>query len=86
VLNGWHQKGTIQILVASLAGCFGGKLASVADKGKAEQLLPGIGPSSIVHETIKAFRKIGLLVDIIDTKEGLVVYPVEMMREVGDTN
>lgn len=39
---------------------------------------PGLGQSSIAHETIEALRGIGLLDDIIRTKEGLVVYPSEM--------
>ncbi|MBK8900265.1 MAG: hypothetical protein IPM53_03710 [Anaerolineaceae bacterium] len=49
------------------------------DKDEAEPSRPGIGQSSMAHETIEALRKIGLLHDIIDTKEELVVYPAEMM-------
>lgn len=43
------------------------------------QSLPGIG-QSIAHETIEALRKMGLLDDIVATKEGLVVYPTELNR------
>ncbi|MBE2223661.1 MAG: hypothetical protein IAF02_19120, partial [Anaerolineae bacterium] len=33
--------------------------------------------TSIAHQTIEALRQAGLLDDIIETKEGLIVYPVE---------
>jgi hypothetical protein len=45
-------------------------------KEKIDQLLPGISPSSVAHETIETLRDIGLLDDIIATREGLVVYPI----------
>ena len=51
-----------------------------ADKDETEPSRPGIGQSSIAHETIVALREIGLLDDIIVTKEGLVVYPSELNR------
>ncbi|MFQ5420689.1 MAG: hypothetical protein ACE5EY_10060, partial [Anaerolineae bacterium] len=38
----------------------------------------GIGLSSMAHETIEVLREVGLLDDIIPTKEGLIVYPTEM--------
>ena len=39
---------------------------------------PGIGQSSIAHEAIEALREIGVLDDIIATREGLIVYPVAL--------
>jgi hypothetical protein len=41
---------------------------------------PGPGASSIAHETIAALREIGVLDEIIVTKEGLVVYPAELTQ------
>ncbi|MFO7682983.1 MAG: hypothetical protein R6X34_23345 [Chloroflexota bacterium] len=38
----------------------------------------------MAHETIEALRGIGLVDDIIATKEGLVVYSAEMRREAGE--
>jgi hypothetical protein len=55
-------------------------------KEETGQYQPGIGQSSNAHEMIKALLEIGLLDDIIDTEEGLVMYPAEMVREAGDTN
>lgn len=46
-----------------------------ASKEETEQSQPGLGQTSIAHETIEALREIGLLDDIIATKEGLVLYP-----------
>jgi hypothetical protein len=37
-----------------------------------------MGQPSIAHETIEALREIGVLDDIIATKEGLVVYPAAL--------
>ena len=81
------------ILLGALASVYGkedgGADTAVwlaAGKGEVDQPLPGIGPSSIAHKTIEALREIGLLDDVIDTKEGLVVYPAEIGREVGGTN
>jgi hypothetical protein len=37
-----------------------------------------MGSASIAHQTIEALREVGLLDDIITTKEGLVIYPSEM--------
>jgi hypothetical protein len=51
-------------------------------KEETAQFLPGIGQSSIAHETIEALREIGLLDDVFTTGEGLVVYPSEM-DEIG---
>jgi hypothetical protein len=51
-------------------------LAKSTEETKPPQ--PGMGQSSIAHETIEALRQIGLLDDIIVTKEGLVVYPSEI--------
>ena len=39
---------------------------------------PGFGRSLVAHETIEALREIGLLEDLVITKEGLIVYPIEM--------
>lgn len=47
-------------------------------QGEVEQFQSGIGQTSLAHETIEAFREIGLLDDIIVTKEGLVVCPAEL--------
>jgi len=49
-------------------------------KDETDQSQPGIGQSSIAHETIEALRQLGLLDDILVTKEGLVVYPAEMYQ------
>ncbi|MBK8900272.1 MAG: hypothetical protein IPM53_03745 [Anaerolineaceae bacterium] len=43
-----------------------------------DQPQPGIDHSKVAHETIKALREIGLLDDIIATREGLVVYPATL--------
>jgi hypothetical protein len=51
-------------------------------KEKTGQSLPGIGPSSIAHETIGGLQEIGFLDDIIATKEGLVVYPLKLITAV----
>ncbi|MCB8985808.1 MAG: hypothetical protein H6659_18415 [Ardenticatenaceae bacterium] len=45
---------------------------------------PGVEQISIAHQTIEALRGIGLLDHIISTKEGVVVYPAEMMKESSD--
>ena len=37
--------------------------------------LPGIGPSSMAHQTIEALREAGVLDDIVVTKAGMVIYP-----------
>jgi hypothetical protein len=73
------------ILLGALASVYG-KEEGGADtavwlaesKGEADQPLPGIGQTSIAHETIEALREIGLLDDIIPTKEGLIVYPADL--------
>jgi hypothetical protein len=43
-----------------------------------DQSQSGLGQSSVAHETIKALRAMGVLDDIITTKEGLVVYPAAL--------
>jgi hypothetical protein len=81
------------VLLGALASVYG-KEGGGADtavwlsgrKEETNQPQPGIGQSSVAHETIEALRQIGVLDDVIDTKEGLVVYPAEMLREAGDTN
>lgn len=50
-------------------------------KEKKGQSLPGIGQSSIAHETIEALRQAGLLDDIVVTKEGIVIYPAKLDAE-----
>ncbi|MCZ7673837.1 MAG: hypothetical protein M5U34_45310 [Chloroflexi bacterium] len=77
------RRGTI--LLGALASVYGkaegGADTAVwlaGDKDKQDQTQPGIGPSSIAHHTIEVLRQIGLLDDIIVTKEGLVVYPTEL--------
>lgn len=52
-------------------------------KGETDHPRPGIGSSSIAHETIEAFQEIGLLDEIVLTREGVVVYPVEMGTKPG---
>ena len=47
-------------------------------KKEADQTQPGIGQSSIAHETIEALREIDLLDDVVQTKEGLIIYPPQM--------
>ena len=46
-----------------------------------EQPVPGLKLPSIAQETIKALREAGVLDDLIQTKEGLVVYPVALNAE-----
>jgi hypothetical protein len=73
------------ILLGALASVYG-KEDGGADtavwlaesKEETGQSQPGIGQISIAHETIEALRQVGLLDDILVTKEGLVVYPSEM--------
>ena len=66
-----------------------GALASVSGKdeggsdtavwlGESEEALIDT-PTSIAQQTIEALRKAKLLDDIIMTREGLVVYPIEMI-------
>lgn len=63
-------------MLGALAGVYG-KEDGGADtavwlagsKEEADQPLPGIGPSSIAHETIGALRELGVLDDILVTKE-----------------
>ena len=81
-----ERRGTI--LLGALASVYG-KDEGGADTavwlagGKEEigQSQLGIGQTSIAHQTIEALREIGLLNDILVTKEGLVVYPTEMDAE-----
>lgn len=84
------------ILRGALASVYGAE-APVADtavwlagaKGEQDSTQPGIGSPSVAALTIEALREIGLLGDIIPTKEGLVAYPMEnetyrLRRETGD--
>lgn len=48
--------------------------------GDQDSTQPGIGSSSVASLTIEALREIGLLDEIIATKEGLVIYPIELSR------
>lgn len=66
-----------RILSAALASVYGkedgGSDTAVWLAGSKEEAglsRPSMGNSSIVHETIVALRQIGLLDDIINTKEG----------------
>lgn len=36
------------------------------------------GSESVAHQTIETLRELGILDDVIMTKEGLVVYPTEL--------
>ena len=73
------------ILLGALASVYG-KEDGGADtavwlaesKKEADQTQPGIGQSSIAHETIEALREIDLLDDVVQTKEGLIIYPPQM--------
>lgn len=47
-------------------------------KEETNQPQPGTRQSSVAHEMIEALRQIGVLDEIIVTKEGLVVYPAEL--------
>ena len=70
------------ILLGALASVYG-KEDGGADtavwifsrKEETNQPQPGIGQSSVAHEMIEALRQIGVLDEVIVTKEGLVVYP-----------
>ncbi|MCA9946085.1 MAG: hypothetical protein KC449_21525, partial [Anaerolineales bacterium] len=73
------------ILLGALASVYG-KEDGGADtavwlagsKEDADQFQPGIGHSSIAHKTIEALRETGILDNIIQTKEGLVIYPAAL--------
>jgi hypothetical protein len=74
------------ILLGALASVYGKEKGGsdtavwlAGDMGQPEQLQPGTG-----HLTIEALRGIGLLDDIIMTKEGLVVYPTGLDAEDGN--
>jgi hypothetical protein len=76
------------ILLGALASVYGNENGGadtavwLADsKAEVEPFWPGIGESSTAHETIVALRKIGLLDDILVTREGVVVYPMGMDAE-----
>jgi hypothetical protein len=77
-----------QILVGALASVYekdgGGSDTAVwlgESNKESGQLRPDIGRTSIGRETIRELRDLGLLDDIIVTKEGLVVYPTELDRK-----
>ena len=53
----------------------------VGSQTETEQPVPGLKLPSIAQETIKALREAGVLDDLIQTKEGLVVYPVALNTE-----
>ncbi|MCA9947501.1 MAG: hypothetical protein KC449_28675, partial [Anaerolineales bacterium] len=71
------------ILLGALASVYGkedgGADTAVWLAGSKETSHPWL-PNSIAHETIEALRKAGILVDIIKTKEGLVMYPRDFLR------
>ncbi|MCA9944953.1 MAG: hypothetical protein KC449_15820 [Anaerolineales bacterium] len=76
------------ILLGALASVYGKEdggadtavwLAEGKDKAESSRL--GIGQSSIAHQTIEALWEIGVLDEIIVTKEGLVMYPVLLGQE-----
>ena len=52
-----------------------------SQQGGSWSISPGFEQFSIAHETIEALREIGLLDEIIVTKEEVVVYPAG--RETG---
>ncbi|MBX3059862.1 MAG: hypothetical protein KF770_25700 [Anaerolineae bacterium] len=51
------------------------------DKDKSSISRTGIGEASIAHETIVALQEIGLLDELVLTKEGLIVYPAVLDSE-----
>jgi hypothetical protein len=51
-------------------------------KEEADQPQMGIVQSSIAHETIVSLRDLGMLDDIITTKEGLIVYPFILSKTI----
>jgi len=72
------------ILLGALASVYGkedgGADTAVwlaGNKGGGDSPLPGIGDASLAHHTIVALREIGLLDDVIETREGLLVYPTD---------
>lgn len=80
------QRGAI--LLGALASVYGKEEGGMdtavwlaGGKEEIDQSQPGIGQTSIAHQTIEALREIGLLNHILVTKEGLVVYPAEMDAE-----
>ncbi len=55
-----------------------------AGKEEGDETRPGIGELSIAHHTIETLREIGLLDDIVVTKEGVVIYPAGTSAVVRD--
>jgi hypothetical protein len=75
-----RRRGTI--LLGALASIYGKEDGSsdtavwlAAAKDETGLFPPALGASSMAHETIAALRGIGVLDEIVVTKEGLVVYP-----------
>jgi hypothetical protein len=73
------------ILLGALASIYGNEDGSsdtavwlAAAKDDTGLFPPALGASSIALETIAALRGIGVLDEIVVTKEGLVVYPAGM--------
>ncbi len=79
------------ILLGALASVYG-KEDGVADTAvwlaesieEIGRIEPAIGQVSIAHETIEALRNVGLLDDIVLTKEGLIVYPTGLDQFMQD--
>lgn len=76
------------ILLGALASVYGKEDGGMdtavwlaGGKEEIDQSQLGIRQTSIAHQTVEALREIGLLNDILVTKEGLVVYPAEMDAE-----
>lgn len=76
------------ILLGALASVYGKEDGGMdtavwlaQSKEGASQSQPGVGQIPIAHETIEALREIGLLDDIILTREGLVIYSAELNLE-----
>ena len=79
------------ILLGALASVYGkedgGMDTAVWLSGRKEQTpkpQPVMGQSSVAHETIEALRQVGLLGDIVATKEGLVIYPFDLDQSIRD--
>jgi hypothetical protein len=74
-----EQRGTI--LLGALASVYGKEDGGMdtavwlaGESGTAEKL-------SVAHQTVEALRKLGILDELIMTREGLVVYPTLMDQE-----
>jgi hypothetical protein len=70
----------IEIVVPIFCHFTNGQMSPYQCKGKekTDQSQPSIGQSSIAQEAINASRHTSLLVDMISTKEDVVIYPMRI--------